>query len=379
VSELKNSGLKLLINDSFEINSVDCRQDEEKKYDHEKVLLHYIQSRTLRNHTQNTIYNALRVLNGFATAVRKFWWEIRIPDVNEYHQALIDRGLAISTIRGYINIINNFYEFLLNHPEIPQTVLEMNAGKSVERIDWKYGVKLIQPVDSWFKPTHVSDDLPTDRVIPTIEELRTFFSFIRKYAEESTKPLVYQRDYALFRLIYGTGIRMNECRMLDVGDLIFNYGTIHVRFGKGTKGSGRRERYVPMVLHGLPQVLEIYLKHCRSQFPCANQDPALFLSERGERMSLASIKQRLLALQNLARNNDISIRQFSCHDLRRAFATHLYERDPRKIEPIRHMLGHSMLATTQRYLRPSSKFMEEQLQSLTSGHLIRLLEVKPDA
>ncbi|MBP2656335.1 MAG: recombinase [Firmicutes bacterium] len=368
--------LQLLVSSSYSVDAKALSQspDSEKWIDHEKLLQHYKQSCVLRNHSENTIYKAIRVLNGFADAVNKYWWEVRIEDVNAFHQALVDKGLAISTRRGYLNIISKFYAFLLAHPEIPQTALEMKDGKPVERIDWKYGIKLIQPVDPWFKPLHVSDDIAIDRVIPTVEDLRNFFCFVRNYAEDATKPLVFQRDYAMFRLIYDTGIRMNECRMLDVQDLFFNHETIHVRFGKGTKGSGRRERYVPIVLHGISQILDIYLKYCRAQFSCADREPALFLSERGERVSLATIKQRLFALQNLARDNGISFRQFSCHDLRRAFATHLYERDPRKVESIRYMLGHSMLATTQRYIRPSAKFFEEQLKNLTTGHLTHLLE-----
>lgn len=37
------------------------------------------------------------------------------------------------------------------------------------------------------------------------------------------------------------------------------------------------------------------------------------------------------------------------------------------------MLGHSLLGTTQRYLRPTSEFLAEQLSEFTIGKLEKLL------
>ena len=178
----------------------------------------------------------------------------------------------------------------------------------------------------------------------------------------------------MFRLMYHTGIRLNECRMLDVDDVSFERRTVHVRYGKGTKGSGRRERWVPITLHSIDEVIAIYLKHYRPHFLNADQNPALFLSEHGRRISEATIKRRLQENIQTVKQYGIDIKYFTCHDLRRAFATHFYESFSQKIEVVRHMLGHTLLATTQRYLKPSAKYFEQQLESLTSGQLKRLLE-----
>lgn len=345
-------------------------------HDHEKLIQNYLLSKKLRNHASSTISHTEQSLRKLFELTGKYVWEINIDDVNEFHQSMVDAGLAVSTRRGYLNTISNFYKFLLAHPEIPLTELEIQASKQKQRVDWKYNIRLIQPVDPWFTPLHSSDDATIDRVIPTKEELKEFFKFLRLYASEMRKPLQFHRDYAMFLLMYHTGLRVNECRMLDVEDINFSRGTVHVRYGKGTRGSGRRERWVPITLHGLNEVILIYLKNYRPHFINSDNKPALFLSEHGKRISLATVKRRLQEDIDAAISNKVNIKPFTCHDLRRAFATHFYESSPQKIEMVRHMLGHSMLATTQRYLRPSIHFIEQQFEYLTNGHLSRLLGEK---
>ena len=66
---------------------------------------------------------------------------------------------------------------------------------------------------------------------------------------------------------------------LDRTDVHFGRGTfgkLHVRFGKGAKGSGPRPRWVPM-LDGLDLVLRWYLDDVRGRFP----DSAVLLCDEG--------------------------------------------------------------------------------------------------
>lgn len=265
----------------------------EKLDDHNKLIDYYLTSKKLRNHSKLTVDGTRRVIEKFFEITGRFCWEVNIEDVNEYHEGLIDGGLAIGTRRSYLNVISNFYKFLLAHPEIPQTSLERQTSRSPQRVDWKYGVKLSQPVDHWFIPTHSSEDTTVKTALPSKDSLRAFLKFIRTYAEESFKPLIMQRDYAMFSLMYHTGIRQDECRMLDVTDIYFTHRTIHVRFGKGTKGSGKRERWIPIILNGIDSILKIYLEHVRPHFIDVEKSKALFLSEHGKRISKATIKRRL--------------------------------------------------------------------------------------
>lgn len=68
--------------------------------------------------------------------------------------------------------------------------------------------------------------------------------------ETARKYSTIARDYTIFRMLELTGLRTHEIIMMDVKDCRFDLGEkgkIHVRFGKGSKGSGYKRRWVPML------------------------------------------------------------------------------------------------------------------------------------
>src|SRR6266568_4734571 len=121
------------------------------------------------------------------------------------------------------------------------------------------------------------------------------------------------------------GLRINEAVMLDVKDCRFDlgeHGKIHVRFGKGSRGSGYKARWVPM-LDGLDQLLRWYLEQVRPLFTNAPDGP-LFLSEHRNRIKKGSAQDSLgRRLKQLGFTPD---ELFSPHQLRHAFASSLCER-----------------------------------------------------
>lgn len=366
----RDSRLSLVQNSKTDLKQI---THEEKQQDHSRIINEYLRSRKLRNHTEGTINGAKRILDNFFMSIGMYCWEVKPNDVVEYSDIIYDIGLTVTTRRGYLGEIQRFYQFLLEHPVIPIEALQAHLGYLPTRLDEKYGTRVQQPIDKWYFPTHVSDDTP-QRNLPSKDQLREFFAFLRRHIETAQKPITLCRDYALFRLIYHTGFRANETCKLDVTDVRFDLGTIHCRFGKGTRGSGKRERYALLDYKGLDNVLKIYIKEHRHKFLGANKDPALFLSEAGRRIGESTIRGRLNEHISTARENGIDIPLFSCHDLRRAFATHLYEEHPEKIEVIRQMLGHLQLSTTQRYLRPNKQFIVSQFEEITASRISRLKE-----
>lgn len=226
---------------------------EEKRRDQERLIQGWLTSQKQRNFSPATIASAQRGVANFLTAAGKFCWEITVSDVRDYHDTLCELGLEVTTRRGYLTHIKQFFAFIAAHPELPLTTLEVQAGLPVERVDHKYSVRLQQPVDRWYMPVHVTDDVAckrTTRALPTKDELRSFFAFLRGRIDASHKGIPVARDYAMFRFLYHTGMRENEVSMVDVKDVRFDLGTIHCRIGKGSGGSGPRERWIPM-LYGL--------------------------------------------------------------------------------------------------------------------------------
>jgi integrase/recombinase XerD len=195
-----------------------------------------------------------------------------------------------------------------------------------------------------------------------------FFDFLKTRIASSRKYAPAARDYALFRVLYHAGLRSEEVVMLNRSDVHFGrgpFGKLHVRFGKGAKGSGPRPRWVPM-LDGLDLVLRWYLDEVRGRFP---DGPVLLCDESGGRMAAATIRNRLRHLMSVEGQPEVE--WFSPHGMRRACATHNYERGV-DLVAIQQLLGHWTVASTMRYVRPSETFIEGAYQraiSTTLGEL----------
>ncbi len=150
----------------------------------------------------------------------------------------------------------------------------------------------------------------------------------------SNDPLTL-RDRAMMELLYGTGIRLSELVQLDIQHVSSGRDEIRI-IGKGNK-----ERIVPY--SGMAkQAMEDWLK-ARDTFKI-DDNPALFLSKLGRRISRSSVQKRL---------RDWGVKQgvtshISPHKLRHSFATHLLE-SSQNLRAVQELLGHENLSTTQIY------------------------------
>jgi site-specific recombinase XerD len=125
------------------------------------------------------------------------------------------------------------------------------------------------PLDEFNAARHVSDDSPTAQAPPTPERVAVFFDFLKCRIATARKYAPAARDCALFRTLYHAGLRSEEAVMLDRADVHLGsgpFGKLHVRFGKGAKGSGPRPRWVPM-LDGLDLLLRLVPRRCPRPVP----------------------------------------------------------------------------------------------------------------
>jgi len=182
-----------------------------------------------------------------------------------------------------------------------------------------------------------------------------FFEFLKSRIAGARKYGPAARDYALFRTLYHAGLRPEEAALLERPDVHFGrgpFGKLHVRFGKGARTSGPRPRWVPM-LDGLDLVLRWFLADVRIRFP---DSPVLFADESGGPLHRGTIRNRLRHLMEL--EGRPRSEWFSPHALRRAAATHNYERGV-DLVAIQQLLGHWTVGSTMRYVRPSATFIED--------------------
>ena len=95
------------------------------------------------------------------------------------------------------------------------------------------------------------------------------------------------RNYAAARLMAEVGLRVNEAGSLDLADIKWDlgpFGKLHVRHGKGARGSGPRERMVPLI-NDAGRTLRWFVEDVWGQFDDDHTRPGapLFPSERRQR------------------------------------------------------------------------------------------------
>ncbi|QQG37034.1 MAG: tyrosine recombinase XerC [Micavibrio aeruginosavorus] len=141
------------------------------------------------------------------------------------------------------------------------------------------------------------------------------------------------RNRALFTLLYGCGLRINEALSLDIRDLPRD-GYLRVL------GKGQKERMVPVL-----EIVEKSLTNYRTECPFAETaDRPLFMGERGKRLQQQIAQKALRELRM-----ELSLPETATpHALRHSFATHLLQNGA-NLREIQELLGHASLSTTQRY------------------------------
>ena len=122
------------------------------------------------------------------------------------------------------------------------------------------------------------------------------------------------------------------------------------------------------MIDGLDLVLTRFLTDVRGRFL---DTAVLFCNESGGQLHRGTIRNRLRYLLEL--EGAEAADRFSPHALRRACATHNYERGV-DLVAIQQMLGHWTVGSTMRYVRPSETFIEDAYRRAVSATLTSLQE-----
>ena len=146
------------------------------------------------------------------------------------------------------------------------------------------------------------------------------------------------RDRALLEVLYGAGARISEAVGLDIDDVDAAEGVVRL-FGKGSK-----ERIVPLGSYAAT-ALAAYLVRGRPSLAAKGRGtPAIFLNQRGGRLSRQSAWSALRASAERAGLSG----HLSPHTLRHSFATHLLDGGA-DVRVVQELLGHASVTTTQIY------------------------------
>jgi integrase/recombinase XerD len=190
---------------------------------------------------------------------------------------------------------------------------------------------------SMVKPPKLPKRLPKAITISEIEKLIEASGPDPKKLEDGKPDLARVRDRAILELLYATGARISELTALNLDDLVDP--TMVRLFGKGSK-----ERIVPVGSYA-QSALEVYLVRARPVLVKKGKGtPALFMNQRGGRLSRQSAWQIISDAADAAKIQS----EVSPHTLRHSFATHLLEGGA-DVRVVQELLGHSSVATTQIY------------------------------
>ncbi|PHD06613.1 integrase [Bacillus wiedmannii] len=260
------------------------------------------------------------------------------------------KGKSITTVKTYTHALKQFEQWL----DGAGTDLESFARSDVQQyIDYMVFHKksaatinkvfyVLKKYCKWSNKTEAIEDISVvkqqdlKQVAPKSLDRNERNQLIREVDREGNK-----RDSAIVLLLLNTGLRVSELTNIDIHDITLTErkGTVKVMIGKGNK-----ERTVPLNTE-TRRALNKYLEERNGN------GPALFLSNRGERISVRSV-------QHL-----INKHGFNVHQLRHTFITNLV-RAGHDISVIQSLSGHSSADMILRYSAPSEEDRTNAVEQL---------------
>ncbi len=232
-------------------------------------------------------------------------------DIRRFMMQLHGNGMSPRSLARTLSAWRSFYRWLACN------------GKTGEPL-------LANPCDT-VRPPRRGRDLP--KAI-SVEQSTALLS--QTSAARDPEDILALRDHAMLELLYSSGLRLSELAGLDKdGGLDLVSGEITVTGKRG------KTRLVPVGSQAIA-ALRLWLEH-RPQLAAENET-ALFVSQRGTRLTPRSIELRVA---RWAKTSNVGM-HLHPHMLRHSFASHVLQSSG-DLRAVQEMLGHASIATTQVY------------------------------
>ena len=301
--------------------------------------------------TDGHVGNARTTIIEFTRSLPGPLWSASCDDADRFLAEQRRAGRSVSTRAGKAGMLAQFYDFVISRY---QGDIHALTDCVVE-----------QPIDEFNRQSGAS--LGKVRVPPSDAEVDEFFGKWRLSVTEARKYLPAARDYFAASLWRRLGLRINETVMLDIRDWrpdLGEFGKLHVRHGKGSRGRGPKPRLVPAI-NGADRLIDWWLAEVRHQFgpDWSDPDAPMLPSERHDP-----------DLARCARVGDDALRQglaaqtvkwlpawsgrLTPHVLRHYCASSLYG-SGMDLKALQELLGHEWLSTTTRYIHVHDDHIEQ--------------------
>ncbi len=288
-----------------------------------RYFQHLALERRLAPRSLSLYSDALRRLVDAAQAAGIPLAQVQAKQVRRWLAGLHAQGLAPRSLALHLSAWRGFYRWWCAHGA-PGT-----SGAPSQR-------PAFNPVDD-VRPPKAARPLPKALGVDEAVALAA-------HLPEGQSPALAARDHAITELLYSAGLRIGELVSLDVqpsaqaaGWLDWGEASVMV-LGKGSK-----RRSVPV---GAPAMLALRNWLAQRPYLAARGEPALFVSQRGQRLGDRQIRNRLKALAQQA-GLATSVHP---HMLRHSFASHVLQSSG-DIRAVQELLGHASISTTQVYTR----------------------------
>ncbi|MEG0288016.1 MAG: tyrosine recombinase XerC [Carnobacterium sp.] len=241
---------------------------------------------------------------------------VTLQDVRIFLGELTERELSRNTISRKISSLRAFYQFLLkNHVVAENPFSYIHLKKKTLRLPRFFYEK----------------------------EMEALFQTVK-----GDKPLDF-RNEALLEVLYGTGIRVSECRGISIKDIDFDLSVVLIH------GKGNKERYVPFG-HYASVAIQEYLEKCRSVLMAKyhKEHDYLFVNHYGDQISVSGIEY---VLNQIIKKSSLTA-DIHPHMLRHTFATHLLNNGA-DMRTVQELLGHASLSSTQIYAHVTKEHLQK--------------------
>ncbi len=304
------------------------------------VLAGFVLARAAGGVKDETIRSDIGHLEQLRDWFERPLWEMEPGDADVYFGKVL-RSAAPATRAARAGALEVFFQYLELRHKIEIYHL---TGRVIEC-----------PLDEVNRPRASVD--PKVRIPPTEQELGLLFDGWREDLLTCRKFTPAARNYTVSRLIANVGLRINEARLLDLTDVrweLGRFGKLNVRYGKGSRRKGPKQRLVPLI-NGADRTLRWFVEDVWAEFGGDHEQPgaALFPSERIGRAAAASRAgaqtYRTALRQVTERHLPAWTGNLTPHVLRHYCASQLYQAGM-DLLAIQELLGHAWVVTTMRYI-----------------------------
>lgn len=270
-------------------------------------FLSYLESvKQYSRHTISGYKRDLTKLSGYLLNIDiEDWQSVNEHELRTFVNSERRRGLSPRSIQRVLSTSRSFFEYLL-----VEGVIKLSPAQNIN-----------SPKSAQLLPKAMDADL------------------VQRLLDFKPNGLIEVRDKAIAELLYSSGLRLSEVCTLDVQDLELKERVCRVT------GKGNKMRVVPVGKKAIQAIRDWLIHRKELKHSKSSSSEAMFLNNKGKRISARSIQLRL---EKLCAQRGLP--GINPHMLRHSFASHVLESSG-DLRAVQEMLGHADIATTQIYTK----------------------------